>query len=64
MELFLHGRIAIFTDEITIEVTQIAGGTVALATLIELLRRVKPVNKTFTLIVSEVEYTITDVRQK
>ena len=55
---------AIFTDEITIEVTQIAGDTVALATLIELLRRVKPVNKTFTLFVSEVEYTITDVRQK
>jgi len=55
---------AVFTDTITITVTQIAGGTIALATLFELLRRVKPVNKLFTLIVSEVEYTITDVRQK
>lgn len=54
---------AIFTDEITIQITQIAGGTVALATLIELLRRIKPLNKTFTLDVSGVEYTITDVRQ-
>jgi hypothetical protein len=54
----------IFTDEITITVVQIAGGTVALATLTELLRRIKPLNKTFTLIISGIQYTITDVRQK
>lgn len=54
----------IFNDEIAITVIQIAGGTVALATLIELLKRVKPVNKTFTLEVSGEKYTITDVRQK
>lgn len=55
---------AVFNDIITIQLTQIAGGVNALATLIKLLRRVKPVNKTFTLIVSNVTYTITDVRQK
>jgi len=55
---------AIFNDQITISVLQIAGGDVALATLIELLRRVKPVNKVFSLDVSGTVYTITDVRQK
>ena len=54
---------AIFTDEITINVTQVSGGTVALATLIEVLRRVKPLNKTFTINISGVAYVITDVRQ-
>ena len=56
-------EIGIFTDAITIYVTQIAGGNNALSTLIELLRRIKPVNKTFSLNVSNTIYTITDVRQ-
>ena len=54
---------SIFTDQITINITQISGGTNAVATLFELLRRVKPLNKTFTLNISGVTYTITDMRQ-
>ena len=55
---------AIFNDQISISVTQIAGGTVALAVLFEMLRRIKPVNKTFSIDVSGTKYTITDMRQK
>jgi hypothetical protein len=55
---------AVFTNNVTIYVTQIAGGSIAVATLIELLRRVKPINKLFTLHIGTVIYTITDVRQK
>jgi hypothetical protein len=55
---------AIFNDQISISVTQIAGGTVALAVLFELLRRIKPVNKTFSIDISGTQYTITDMRQK
>ena len=53
-----------FNNEITIYVTQIAGGNTALAVLIELLRRIKPVNKILNLEVSGTEYIITDARQK
>ena len=55
---------AVFNDQISISVTQVAGGTVALAVLFELFRRIKPVNKTFSIDISGTEYTITDVRQK
>ena len=55
---------SIYNDNITISVTQIAGGDTALATLIEVLRRIKPLIKTFTLIVSGSTYLINDVRQK
>jgi hypothetical protein len=55
---------AAYTDQITINITQITGGTVAIATLIELLRRVKPVNKLFHLFVSGTQYIIYDTRQK
>jgi len=55
---------SIFNDQISISVTQIAGGDTGLAILIELLRRIKPVNKVFSLDVSGTAYTITDVRQK
>lgn len=54
----------VFNDQISISVTQIAGGTVALAVLFELLRRIKPVNKTFSIDISGTQYTITDMRQK
>lgn len=54
---------AIFNDQITISVSQIAGGNNALAVLLELLRKIKPVNKTFSLDVSGTVYTITDKRQ-
>lgn len=55
---------SIFNDQITIYVSQIAGGDSALAVLLELLRRIKPVNKVFSLDVSGTVYTITDMRQK
>jgi len=55
---------SIFTDRIEITITQIAGGSLAIATLIEVLRRIKPVDKLFYLDVSGTTYTITDVRQK
>ena len=56
---------AIYTDRVTLQLTQIAGGTLAIATIIECLRRVKPVNKLIYLDVSGVgTYTIYDVRQK
>lgn len=55
---------AVFNDQITIYVLQIAGGDNALAILMELLRRIKPVNKTFSIDVSGTVYTITDMRQK
>jgi hypothetical protein len=54
----------VFSNAINVQVTQISGGTVALATLFEVLRRVKPVNKNLSVDVSGVQYTITDVRQK
>ena len=54
---------SVYTDQIGIQVTQIAGGATAVATLIECLRRVKPINKLFSLSVSGTTYTITDVRQ-
>ena len=53
-----------YTETITITMIQIAGGTVAIATLIELLRKVKPVNILFNLDISGVKYPIYDVRQK
>lgn len=54
---------AVFNDQITIFVSQVAGGDVALAVLLEMLRRIKPLNKTFSLDVSGTVYTITDMRQ-
>lgn len=54
---------AVFNDQITIFVSQVAGGGVALAVLLEMLRRIKPLNKTFSLDVSGTAYTITDMRQ-
>ena len=54
---------ASYTNQLTINLTQIAGGTVAIATIVELLRRIKPVNKLFHLFVSNVEYIIYDTRQ-
>lgn len=53
-----------YTDTITVTVTQIAGGSLAIATLIELLRRIKPLYKSITLIISEVNYNISDARAR
>ena len=55
---------SILNDTVTIILTQIAGNIIALSTLIEVLRRIKPVNKKFLLVVSGAQYNITDVRQK
>ena len=54
---------AIFTNEITIQLHQIAGGTLAIATLFEALRRIKPIGKTFTVRIDGTTYTISDSRQ-
>jgi len=54
---------AVFNDEITITLIQIAGGNAAIATIIELLRRIKPVNKILFLDISGNQYIINDVRQ-
>jgi hypothetical protein len=54
----------LYTNMITIQLTQIAGGNVALATLIAVLKKIKPVDKTFTVKISGTDYIITDVRQK
>lgn len=54
---------ALYTNQLTINLTQIAGGTLAIATVVELLRRIKPLNSLFHLFVSNVEYIIYDVRQ-
>lgn len=54
---------SVFNDQISISVYQVAGGNNALAVLLELLRKIKPVNKTFSLNVSGTTYTITDKRQ-
>lgn len=54
---------AIMTNMITIQLHQIAGGSTALATLFELLRRIVPTGKTFIVDVDDVQYQITDRRQ-
>ena len=54
---------AITTNEITIQLSQLAGGTTAIATLFELLRRIIPTGKTFVVDIDSVIYNITDRRQ-
>jgi hypothetical protein len=54
---------AILTNEITIQLRQLAGGSVATATLFELLRRIVPTGKTFIVDIDEEIYNITDKRQ-
>lgn len=54
---------AILTNEITILLRQIAGGTLATATLFELLRRIIPTGKTFIVNIDSTKYYITDKRQ-
>jgi len=54
---------AIMTNEITIQLQQLAGGLTALATLFELLRRIVPTGKTFAVVIDEKKYYITDKRQ-
>lgn len=54
---------AIMTNEITIQLHQLAGGTVAIATLFELLRRIIPTGKTFIVNIDSAKYYITDKRQ-
>ena len=54
---------AIMTNEITIQLHQLAGGSIAIATLFELLRRIIPTGKTFIVDIDTVKYYITDTRQ-
>ena len=51
------------TNEITIQLHQLAGGSIAIATLFELLRRIIPTGKTFIVDIDTVKYYITDTRQ-
>lgn len=52
----------ITANQIKIQMSQLSGGDLAIATLIELLRRIKPIEKIFTLYVDDVEYNISDAR--
>ena len=54
---------AILTNEITIQLHQLAGGLTATATLFELLRRIIPTGKTFIVNIDATKYYITDKRQ-
>lgn len=54
---------AIMTNEITIQLHQLAGGTIATATLFELLRRIIPTGKTFIVNIDSTKYYITDKRK-
>ena len=54
---------AIMTNEITIQLRQLSGGTVAIATLFELLKRVIPTGKTFIVNIDSVKYYLHDKRQ-
>jgi hypothetical protein len=54
---------AVITNEITIRLHQLTGGSVAVATLFELLRRIIPTGKTFVVDIDNVKYYITDTRQ-
>lgn len=54
---------AVLTNEITIQLHQLAGDLTALATLFELLRRIVPIGKTFIVNIDETKYYITDKRQ-
>jgi len=53
---------AIMTNEITIQLRQLAGGSIAIATLFELLRRIIPTGKTFIVNIDSTKYYITDAR--
>jgi hypothetical protein len=54
---------AVMTNEITIQLHQLAGGSIAIATLFELLRRIIPTGKTFVVDIDGVKYNITDTRR-
>jgi hypothetical protein len=54
---------AIMANEITIRLHQLAGGSIAVATLFELLRRIIPTGKTFVVDIDGTKYNITDTRQ-
>jgi hypothetical protein len=54
---------AIMTNEITIQLRQLAGGLTATATLFELLRRIVPTGKIFVVNIDDVKYYITDKRK-
>ena len=53
---------SISSNEITIQVTQIAGGSIAIATLLAVLRRIKPVSTAITIEISGVQYSVKDAR--
>ena len=53
---------SITANEIKLQMEQLSGGDLAIATLIEVLRRIKPIGKIFTLYIDDVEYNISDAR--
>lgn len=54
---------SIMTNEITIQLHQLSGETIATATLFELLRRIVPTGKTFIVNIDDIKYYITDKRK-
>ena len=54
---------AVMTNEITIQLHQLTGVSIAIATLFELLRRIIPTGKTFVVDIDNIKYYITDTRQ-
>lgn len=54
---------AIISGKIVIQLSQLAGGTIATATLFELLRRIVPTEKTFVVAIDGTTYNITDKRK-
>jgi hypothetical protein len=53
---------SISANQIKLEMHQLSGGNMAISVLIELLRRIKPIGKIFTLYIDSVEYNISDSR--
>jgi hypothetical protein len=50
-------------NQLVLQMHQLSGGNLAISTLIELLRRVKPISKILTLYIDDIEYDISDARQ-
>jgi hypothetical protein len=55
---------SITANQIKLSMHQLSGGDMAISTLIELLRRIEPIGKIFTLFIDSVEYNISDARSQ
>lgn len=53
---------AVFSNEITVQLHQLSGGDTAIATVLDLLRRVMPIGKSFTVDIDGVKYILADAR--